>query len=114
VLLIGWLAPFVAFGAQPSPPEPGPTPLWVDLLNGVSVALFLVTVIGLGLRRPWAAGASLAAAALFTGSVVSCPLVDHHEQVGAWWFAQLTVCLALLVTSAAVLLADTVRGRRAA
>ncbi len=70
-----------------------PEPASVSAVDG-AIHLVLFAAIGamaVGLARRSRAGllTSAGAGLLMLALVVACPVTGHHEQVGAWWFAQL-------------------------
>jgi hypothetical protein len=54
-------------------------------------------------RRPAALGWAVGAAGLAVVGAVACPTTGHHVGVGAWWYAELAVCLGALAASVGAL-----------
>jgi hypothetical protein len=86
-------------------------PLIGTLLSASMDVLFVVTLVGLAMRRRWGLVASLAGAGFVTAMVVACPTSGHH-QFGAWWFGEMACALALIGISVGALRSRTSRADR--
>ena len=79
------------------------------IVSLASLALFVAlvaTAVAAGNRRPLAAVAGVVTGLIALGFTVTCPVSGHHT-LGAWWYGQLGLTLAMLGVSVAAL------GRRA-
>ncbi|HZA00289.1 MAG TPA: hypothetical protein VE575_16125 [Acidimicrobiales bacterium] len=108
VLGLGWpLAIVVSAVIEPAPAEPAAAePLIVSLAGLGLLAAIMLTVVAAARRHPSAAVAGVVAGLIALVFTVTCPVTGHHG-IGAWWFGQLAVTMAMLGASAAAL------GRRA-
>ena len=104
-----WLAAsiptVIAFATIIEPPPNGPepvTPMWVNMLAGVTVLAALTAVVALvAVRRVGVYLAALTAAGLLA-LTVTCPMSEHHV-VGPYTYVQLALSAGLLVASALML-----------
>ena len=76
---LAWLVLIpVAIALEPAPAQTT-VPLWEQLAALVQLGALGVTAAGLALRSPWAAGAALATALMFTAAAFACPATGHHQ-----------------------------------
>ena len=108
ILGFGWpLAVVASIALEPAPADPeAAVPVVVLLASMGLFAALVATAVAAGNRHPSAAIAGVVTGLLALGFTVSCPVTGHHT-VGAWWFGQMGLTLAMLGVSAAAL------GRRA-
>ena len=76
----------------------------------IGVALFLAfaatmiaTVMAAARRSPVTPLRSTWAGVLAVAVTIGCPLSGHHAGIGAWWFTQMALSVAMLAVSAAFL-----------
>ncbi|MDP9071371.1 MAG: hypothetical protein M3N68_08830 [Actinomycetota bacterium] len=97
------LAWYLAFTVISATTPAATRPAAVSALDAaIHVALFAVIgAMAFGLARRARAGllASVGGGLLMLTLVVACPVSGHHEQVGAWWFAQLAAFGAVTAAS---------------
>jgi hypothetical protein len=108
ILGFGWpLAIVVSIALEPAPADPeAAVPIVVSLASIGLFAALVATAVAAGNRHPSAAIAGVVTGLLALGFTVSCPVSGHHT-LGAWWFGQMALTLAMLGVSLAAL------GRRA-
>ena len=108
ILGFGWpLAVVVSIALEPAPADPeAAVPVIVSLASLALFAALVATAVAAGNRHPSAAVAGVVTGLIALGFTVTCPVSGHHT-LGAWWFGQLALTLAMLGVSAAAL------GRRA-
>ena len=94
---VSWLV-LLTVGAELEPATDQSEP-FVGVLIGVAMmALFVATLIGLGLRRRWGLVTSLGGAITLTAMSIMCPVSGHHS-FGAWWYGQMLCALGLAAIS---------------
>lgn len=100
---VGWI--FVLVAAVAVEPAPSDTeasdPLWASLVFLGLLSALAVAGGALARRRRLGLVASVVAGGLALFSTVMCPVSDHHETVGAWWYLQMTGFTALIGASLA-------------
>jgi hypothetical protein len=108
ILGFGWpLVVVVSIALEPAPADPeAAVPIVVSLASLGLFAALIATAAAAGNRHPSAAIAGVATGLIALGFTITCPVSGHHT-LGAWWFGQLGLTLAMLGVSAAAL------GRRA-
>ncbi len=108
ILGFGWpLATVVSIAIEPAPADPeAAVPVIVSLGSFALFVALVATAVAAGNRQPSAAGAGVVTGLIALGFTVSCPVSGHHT-LGAWWYGQLGLTLAMLGVSLAAL------GRRA-
>jgi hypothetical protein len=108
ILGFGWpLAVVVSIALEPAPADPeAAVPVIVSLASLALFAALVATAVAAGNRHPSAAVAGVVTGLIALGFTVTCPVSGHHT-LGAWWFGQLALTLAMLGVSVAAL------GRRA-
>src|SRR5262245_21349450 len=102
VLGLGWPIVFlVMLLLEPVPdhPEVAASVLAV-VVEMAFYAGMIVTSVFAGARERAAAPAAVLTGLVVVGMVVSCPVSGHHS-LGAWWFAELAVGVAMLAVSVA-------------
>ena len=98
--LVGPVVTMICIAVEPAPADPDAAiPVLDSLLFAGLLATFALAATT-AVRREvraltWAAAASAVTVALS----VSCPTSGHHTDVGAWWYAQMAVSCAALVTA---------------
>jgi purine-cytosine permease-like protein len=98
----GWFLLLVISAAQPPPDGSHPTlPVWAAVMNTVADVALLATIVGFAVQQRWSLLTSAASAGLWTVAVLACPLVDHHETLGAAWGAALVTSAGLTAASVA-------------
>lgn len=104
ILGFGWpLALVVSVAIEPPPAHPeAAVPIVVSLASLALFTALVATAIAAGNRHPSAAGLGVVTGLIALGFTVSCPVSGHHT-LGAWWFGQLALTLAMLAVSAAAL-----------
>jgi hypothetical protein len=108
ILGFGWpLALVVSIAIEPAPANPeAAVPVIVSLASLGFFTALVATAVAAGNRHPSAAVAGVVTGLIALAFTVTCPVSGHHT-IGAWWFGQLGLTLAMLGASAAAL------GRRA-
>jgi hypothetical protein len=108
ILGFGWpLATVVSIALEPAPADPeAAVPVIVSLASLALFVALVATAVAAGNRRPLAAVAGVLTGLIALGFTVTCPVSGHHT-LGAWWYGQLGLTLAMLGVSVAAL------GRRA-
>jgi hypothetical protein len=103
-LSIGWVGLLIAATVQPLPDNPHASlPAWAIAVNMVADIALLATLVGFAVRQRWALLTSALAAFGWVVAVAACPLVDHHETVGALWATLLAISAGLVAASATAL-----------
>jgi hypothetical protein len=97
-----------AIGAELEPAADQSEPLVGVLLGVTLTALFVATLVGLGMRRRWGIVTSLVAAITLTAMSIMCPVSGHHS-FGAWWYGQMFCALGLVAISFAALRREALR-----
>ncbi len=98
-----WFLLMMISAAQAPPDGSHPTlPAWAAAMNVVADLALLGTIVGFAVRQRWSLLTSTASAGLWTVAVLACPLVDHHETLGAAWGGALITSAALTAASAAL------------
>ncbi len=93
---LAWYAAFSLVSATtPEPPRPEAVSAWDGAIYLALFAAIGAMAVGLARRARFGLMASVGAGLVMLGLVVACPLTGHHEQVGAWWFAQLAAFAAV-------------------
>jgi peptidoglycan/LPS O-acetylase OafA/YrhL len=98
---VAWLV-FIQVVAALEPAPQRSEPVIGVLLGVAMLAIGVVMLVGLALRRRWGLVASLGASALAAAATIACPTSGHH-QFGAWWYGELACVAALLAISVAAL-----------
>ena len=108
ILGFGWpMATVVSIALEPAPADPeAAVPVIVSLASLALFVALVATAVAAGNRRPLAAVAGVLTGLIALGFTVTCPVSGHHT-LGAWWYGQLGLTLAMLGVSVAAL------GRRA-
>lgn len=100
---LAWVAVFaMAVAVEPAPADPEASdPVWASLLFLGLLSALAVAGASLARRRRLGLMALIGAGGLALVGTVMCPVSDHHEAVGAWWYLQLTGFTALIGASLA-------------
>ena len=98
---VSWFVLF-SIGAELEPATDQSEPFVGILLGTALIAMFVATLVGLGMRRRWGLVTSLGAAVTLTAMSIMCPVSGHHS-FGAWWYGQMLCALALVGISFAAL-----------
>ena len=104
---VSWLA-LLTIGSALEPATDQSEPFVGVLIGAAMMALFLATLIGLGVRRRWGLVTSLAGAITLTAMSIMCPVSGHHS-FGAWWYGQMLCALGLVAISFAALRREELR-----
>jgi hypothetical protein len=92
------LAYATCMAIQPLPSGPPPVlPWWYAAVDVASLAALVTACLALGRARWWAPMAVVANGVGMIAETVTCPASGHHQVLGWWWYAQLTLSAAVLI-----------------
>jgi hypothetical protein len=96
-----WVVPVLAYvtcvAVQPVPPESPVLPWWYTAVDVATLVALVVAGLGLGQARRWAPMAVLLCGVGMIAETITCPASGHHHTLGWWWYAQLTLSVAVLL-----------------